>query len=122
MGKSLVLIVDDDTDILRVMKKRLSDAGFKVIEAKNGVESIEQATKHSPDIIIMDIAMPKLDGIGAILKMKALDKTRSIPVIVWTGIQEKDDEVMAKELEVTDYVRKDNIQDLISKIENALNK
>ncbi|MGB3057186.1 MAG: response regulator, partial [Candidatus Omnitrophota bacterium] len=68
MFKPLVLIVDDDVNILRVMRKKLSDAGYDIIEAKNGIESIEQAAKHSPEIIVMDISMPKLDGIGAILK------------------------------------------------------
>ena len=122
MFKPLVLIVDDDVNILRVMRKKLSDAGYDIIEAKNGIESIEQAAKHSPKIIVMDIAMPKLDGIGAILKMKTIDKTRSIPVIVWTGIKEQEDEVMAQELGVIDYVRKDKFPDLIEKIKKALDK
>jgi len=122
MFKPLVLIVDDDVNILRVMRKKLSDAGYDIIEAKNGIESIEQATKYSPKIIVMDISMPKLDGIGAILKMKTLDKTRSIPIIVWTGIKEQEDEVIAQELGVVDYVRKDNFPDLIEKIKKTLNK
>lgn len=121
MSKFKVLVVDDDEDILFALERILSKANYKVFKAMSGKESIEQAKKFSPDIIVMDIMMPELDGIATILKMKGIKETRSIPIIILTAVKEEDDEILAKNLGVVDYIRKTSqMEELIAKIEKAL--
>jgi len=79
-----VLIVDDDEAILALQREILSDAKYKVFKARNGRECIDQAKKFSPDIIVLDVMMPELDGIATLLKLKSIKDTRFIPVIMCT--------------------------------------
>ncbi|MDP8298654.1 MAG: response regulator [Candidatus Tantalella remota] len=117
-----VLVVDDDEDTLLVYDRMLSREGYRVIKARNGKESLEVAAKDLPDVIIMDIMMPKADGISSILKLKTNEGTRGIPVIVSTSVEEADDRVTAENLGVAGYVvKKADMQSLISKIEEVLN-
>ncbi|MFC1480142.1 PleD family two-component system response regulator [Candidatus Omnitrophota bacterium] len=124
MKKYTVLVVDDEEITLHVIKKILENARYRVVLAKNGKEALQQAKKYSPDVIIMDIMMPELDGISSILKMKAYTETKSIPIIVCTIVKEEDDKIIAQNLGAVDYIRKDqmNSKDLIEKIERALKK
>ena len=119
----LILVVDDDEDTLLVYEKTLSRAGYEVIMARNGKESVQMAKKESPDVIIMDIMMPEADGISSILRLKADDTTRDIPVIVATSVEETDDRITAENLGVAGYiVKRSNMDTLITKIEGVLKK
>ena len=121
--KNKVLVVDDDADTLLVYEKTLSGAGYKVFKARNGEESLEQAKKYQPDIIIMDIMMPKADGISSILKLKGNERTSSIPVIVATSVEEMEDRTVADNLGVAGYfVKRANMDQIIRKIEEILEK
>ncbi len=121
--KKKILVVDDEPDFLKVITMRLKANNYEVITATNGKECIEQAKKSSPDIIIMDIMMPELDGIATILKLRTFPQTRSIPVIVCTAVKESEDEIVAQNLQVADYFRKtSDTKNLITKIERVLNK
>ena len=118
-----ILVVDDDEDTLLVYEKTLSRAGYEVIMARNGKESVQMAKKESPDVIIMDIMMPEADGISSILRLKADDTTRGIPVIVATSVEETDDRITAENLGVAGYiVKRSNMDTLITKIEGVLKK
>jgi CheY-like chemotaxis protein len=81
----LVLVVDDFQDNREMYAEYLSYCGFRVIEAKNGKEAIEQAFAQSPNVIIMDLSLPVMDGWEATRRLKADRRTRSIPVIALTG-------------------------------------
>ena len=116
-----VLIVDDDEAILALQREILSDAKYKVFKARNGRKCIEQAKKFSPDIIVLDVMMPELDGIATLLKLKSIKETRFIPVIMCTAVKEEEDEVVARNLGVADYVRKTpRMEGLIVKIKKVL--
>ncbi len=118
-----VLLVDDEPDYLKIIKRRLEANNYQVTTATNGRESIEQAKKVLPDIIIMDIMMPELDGIAAILKLRFIKETRSIPVIVCTAVKENEDEIVARSLGVAGYIRKaSEMEGLVKKIEEVLSK
>ena len=118
-----ILVVDDDEDTLLVYEKTLSKAGYQVIMARNGKESLVRAKKDSPDVIIMDIMMPEADGISSILRLKADDATRNIPVIVATSVEETDVRITAENLGVAGYiVKRSNMDALITKIEGVLKK
>ena len=119
--KIKILVVDDDEDTLLVYDKNLSKAGYKVLKARNGQESLEKAKKNLPDVIIMDIMMPEADGISSILKLKTSEDTRNIPVIVSTSVEEAEDRVTAQNLGVAGYiVKKADMKTLTDKIEEVL--
>jgi two-component system cell cycle response regulator DivK len=81
----LVLVVDDFQDNREMYAEYLAYCGFRVIEAKNGKEAIEQAFAQSPNVIIMDLSLPVMDGWEATRRLKADGRTKSIPVIALTG-------------------------------------
>ena len=83
--KPIVLVVDDFADNREMYSEYLSFSGYEVIEAKNGKEAIEAAQERMPDIIIMDLSLPVMDGWEATRRLKASDRTRGIPVVALTG-------------------------------------
>jgi CheY-like chemotaxis protein len=87
-----VLIVDDDEDLLQVLGKRLTTEGYSVITAANGRDAIALAESQAPDIILLDILMPRMDGGQVMAELKEHPATRSIPVILLTAILSKAEE------------------------------
>ncbi len=83
--KKKILIVDDDASIVRLLSLRLQAKNYEVFNAYDGLECVSIASKEVPDIILMDIKMPRCDGIGAFEKLLQLDTTRNIPVIFMTA-------------------------------------
>lgn len=81
----LVLVVEDYQDAREMYAEYLRFAGFRVAEARNGIEALEKASSLSPDIILMDLALPRMDGWEATRRLKADDRTRAIPVVALTG-------------------------------------
>ncbi len=121
--KYKVLVVDDDEDMHLLYDKILRDAKYKVFKARNGKECIEQVSKIAPDVIIMDIMMPEMDGIETVLKLRGRDETRSIPIVMCTAVKEEEDEIISRNLGVADYCRKTpQMEDLLIKIERILKR
>jgi CheY-like chemotaxis protein len=87
---ALVLLVDDEAGILDIYGEVLTDAGFRVVFAVSGPEAIDQARAHKPDVIVMDLKMPGLDGYETTRRLKANRRTRSIPVVAFTGAEHDD--------------------------------
>ena len=83
--KPLVLVVEDYQDAREMYVAYLQFSGYRVAEATNGVEAIEQANQLLPDIILMDLALPKMDGWEATRRLKSEDRTRNIPIVALTG-------------------------------------
>lgn len=83
-----VLIVDDDTDLRESIAELLSNYGCKVFEAQDGVEAIEQFKKTSPDFTLMDICMPKMDGISAVEKI-CTERNPNAKIVFMSGINEQ---------------------------------
>ena len=81
----LVLVVEDYQDAREMYAAYLEFSGYRVAEATNGVEALEQAHKLRPDIILMDLALPKMDGWEATRRLKADARTRAIPIVALTG-------------------------------------
>lgn len=118
-----VLVVDDDEDMLLLLEKILSDAKYKISKARDGKEGIERAKSIHPDVIVMDIMMPELDGIAAVFKLKSIEETRSIPIIMCTAVKEEEDEIVARNLGVADYIRKTpQMEGLVDKIKRILSE
>ncbi|MDP2044295.1 MAG: response regulator [Candidatus Omnitrophota bacterium] len=116
-----ILIVDDDENIIQTLKMRLEANGYKIFTASNGVEGLEQAKEVGPDLILLNIMMPQLDGIMTTLKLKGIGRTKSIPVIIMTGIKEKEEMVLARHVGAADYITKPFEHDeLLKKISKLL--
>ena len=103
MDQQKILVVDDDKEILFSMSKLLEYDGFHVIQAKNGIEALEQCEKEKPDLIILDIMMPKLDGIAALMKIREVSH---IPVIILSAKTQDQDKVYGLTMGADDYISK----------------
>lgn len=87
-----ILIVDDEKKIRELLEMRLSSEGYEVIQAKDGEEGVSQALAHHPDLIIMDVMMPKMDGAQAVGILAEDPRTKEIPVIFLTSMITKEEE------------------------------
>jgi twitching motility two-component system response regulator PilH len=84
-----VLVVDDDVDIRKVVLKLVEKSGYEAIEAKNGVEGMGKVREHKPDLIILDMLMPKESGVRMYHELKTEESLKDIPVIVLSAIPKK---------------------------------
>ncbi|MBF5043853.1 MULTISPECIES: response regulator [Myxococcaceae] len=84
-NKPLVLVVDDYADAREMYAEYLEFSGFRVAEAKNGAEALDKAFALTPDVILMDLSLPVMDGWEATRRLKADERTRAIPVVALTG-------------------------------------
>ena len=98
-----ILVVDDENNIVDIIAFNLKNEGYEVVCAFDGEEGIELAKKHEPDLMILDIMMPKLDGLAVCKKVR---ETSTVPIIMLTAKAEEVDKVLALELGADDYVTK----------------
>ena len=80
--KPKILIIDDEADLLETMRYRLESAGFDVITAQDGSSGIDKAKEAKPDLIILDIMMPGIDGFETLKKLKEASSTKKIPTVI----------------------------------------
>lgn len=106
MARIKLLIVEDDTDILLLLKYNLEVAGFEVVTAKDGYTALSLARQHQPDLILLDLMIPDLDGFEVCKDLKRSTKTSMIPVIILTARGEEVDRIVGLELGADDYVVK----------------
>jgi DNA-binding response OmpR family regulator len=103
MEKQKILVVDDDKEILFSMSKLLEYEGFEVWNAGDGLEALDALEKAAPDLIILDIMMPKLDGIAALMKIR---ESSHIPVIILSAKTQDSDKVYGLTMGADDYICK----------------
>jgi DNA-binding response OmpR family regulator len=106
MKKGKVLVVDDEVNITQILEFSIGSEGFEVITAQNGEEAIEKARREQPDLIILDVMMPKIDGYEACRILKANPLTRNIPVVLLTAKGRDIDKRLGMEVGATDYIVK----------------
>jgi two-component system alkaline phosphatase synthesis response regulator PhoP len=105
--KFKILVVDDEKDIVDLLKYNLEkEKEFEVITALNGREAIEQAAKNKPDLMLLDIMMPEINGFDVCKKIKSSPVTSNIPVIFLTAKENEIDEIIGLELGADDYIQK----------------
>ncbi|GJD18457.1 two-component hybrid sensor and regulator [Rivularia sp. IAM M-261] len=102
----LILIVDDTPTNLDVISEALSDAGFDVAIATSGERALQQLERRLPDVILLDVMMPGIDGFETCRRLKVNSKTSDIPVIFMTALSDTDSKVQALELGAVDYITK----------------
>ena len=124
-AEAKVLVVDDDPDILALLEEALSFHGYEVLAAENGHEALDQVARYSPDLILLDLKMPGIDGYEVIRRLKADESTRHIPVIVITAspVDKQRDRVRVMGMGATEYVTKPlSIEFLIDEIKQAMSE
>ncbi|HWC75561.1 MAG TPA: response regulator, partial [Gemmatimonadales bacterium] len=103
---SKVLLVDDEDSLRKVMRDLLERDGYVVAEARDGVQALDQVDRVGPDIIVLDLNLPGLDGYGVLSHLRSRPATANIPVIVLTAKGDEDNEVRVFELGADDFLTK----------------
>jgi DNA-binding response OmpR family regulator len=122
MDKKKILVVDDETGLVEIIRMRLKQEGYDVVTAGDGEEGLKKARNDKPDLILLDVSMPKMTGEEVLAKLKADNSTKEIPVIMITAMSEVDDIVkyMTKG-GAKDYIVKPFMtEDFLTKIYGAL--
>lgn len=101
-----ILVVDDEPDILNLLEYNLKRAGFQALLAKDGPEAIEAAKANRPDLVLLDIMLPDMEGTEVLRRLKSMEATASIPVIMLTAKGEEVDKIVGFELGAEDYITK----------------
>jgi two-component system alkaline phosphatase synthesis response regulator PhoP len=119
-----ILVVEDEEILLTALSEELKQEGFNVIGAHDGIEGVEMAMSEKPSIILLDLVMPRLDGIGALKQIKENDATRDIPVVILTNLSDYDKVSDALSLGAMDYLVKANyrLEELVTKIKSILDR
>ena len=101
-----VLLVEDEDVLRRVMKDLLEREGYTIIEARDGVQALDEVDRQAPDVVILDLNLPGLDGYGVLQQIRSRPATRHIPVMVLTAKGDEDNEVRVFELGADDFITK----------------
>ena len=118
--KKTVLIVDDEKMILNLLSHNLTKEGYNVIEAVDGMEAIEIAQNNKPDLILLDVMLPKMDGLTVCKRIKSL---MNVPILMVTAKDEELDKIVGLELGADDYITKPfSIRELLARVKANLRK
>ncbi len=101
-----ILIVDDEPAIRQMLNDLLKNEGFSVLEAADGKKGLDEAKKHVPDLVVLDVNMPKMDGFKVLENLKKDKKTRDIPVIMLTSKSSQEDITQGIQLYADKYIPK----------------
>lgn len=116
----VILVVDDDKDIVGAIAKLLEMEGYKVIKAYDGLEALEKLTENSIQLILIDVMMPKLDGLSTMMKIRA---TENIPILVLSAKSEDTDKVLGLSMGADDYITKPyNPMELVARVRSNLRR
>ena len=119
----LVLVADDDPDILSLVTLRLERDGYEVIGAPDGERAVEEALERTPDLALIDVSMPKLDGYEVTQRLRQHEPTSAIPIILLTARVQDSDVARGIEVGADDYVKKPfSTADLRTRVQAALGR
>ena len=121
MSKWRILIIDDEPDIVVLLSKGFEAHGYEVLKAANGWDGLALARMEKPDLILLDYLMPKMDGPTTLASLKVMKETRSIPVVVLTGVSGKEHVTEALRSGASDYIVKPfDLNALLRRISDVL--
>jgi two-component system, OmpR family, response regulator MtrA len=121
--KPTILVADDEEDVRELVTYRLTRSGYQVIGAGDGMEAFELATERTPDLMVLDVMMPKLDGYELTRRVRAEAALRSIPVILLTARSQETDVDRGFEVGADDYLRKPfNPDELVARVRAVLGR
>lgn len=120
--KASILLVEDDNFLVDIYQKKMEMEGFKVGTCDNGEKCLVSVKKKKPDLILLDILLPKLDGFAVLEKLKSDPATKDIPVLLLTNLGQKDDVQKGLDLGAVDYLIKAHFKpsEIMDKIKKVL--
>lgn len=122
MPKNKILVIDDESEIIDMLTVVLKARNYTVISALDGQRGIERVKKDRPDLILLDILMPGTDGYSVCTKLKTDKETKNIPVIILSGMDEREAIIKCHNLGADDYIVKPfNLTTLLTKIRKFTN-
>lgn len=117
------MIIDDEVDLTNMAKIQLELSGFTVDVAYNGTDGLKRISEFFPDLILLDIIMPDMDGFQVLQKLREKEKTAKIPVVMFTTCSQKEDKEKAYLLGAIDYLTKPvNLSNLGKQVMNVIEK
>lgn len=117
-----ILIVEDDPLIVKIYTTRLTADGYEVSSAENGEDGLKLAEQNPPDLVVLDIMMPRMDGFAVLGKLRANPQMKQIPIIVYSNLAQEEEIKRAKESGATEFVIKANVTptEMVAKIKQYL--
>jgi len=123
MVKENLLIIEDDPDIVELMQYNLEREGYRVMSAEDGEVGLREAAQRKPDLVLLDLMLPGIDGLSVCRELKQAETTRQIPVIMVTAKGEETDVVTGLELGADDYVVKPfSPRELVARVRAVLRR
>jgi two-component system alkaline phosphatase synthesis response regulator PhoP len=123
MKPKKILVVDDEVDLVETVRFPLEMEGFDVLISYNGEDALNQARKEKPDLIILDLMLPKLDGYKVCRLLKFDERYKHIPILMLTAKTQEKDKILGKETGADEYITKPFEMDvLMEKVKAYLNK
>jgi DNA-binding response OmpR family regulator len=121
--KANILVVDDEPDLLELIETNFRAAGFNIVSAANGREALRQAKALKPQLILLDVMLPELDGLEVCKMLRSDPATRSIPIVMLTARAAEIDRVLGLELGADDYITKPfSVRELILRVKKLLQR
>ncbi|MGI6370106.1 MAG: response regulator [Ignavibacteria bacterium] len=106
MKKPLIMVVDDNKITTKLLHRYLDANGYEAVEAYDGQECLDKLNDYSPDAIVLDVMMPRLDGYQTVERIKASDKTKHIPVVIVTALNDVQNQIKAIDAGADDFLSK----------------
>ena len=121
MSKKRILVVDDEVDLVETVRFSLELEGYDVLVADNGEEALNQARKENPDLILLDLMLPKLDGYKVCRLLKFDERYKHIPILMLTAKTQEKDKATGMETGANEYITKPfEMDELMKKVKNYL--
>ena len=122
MKKKRILIVEDENNLLKVLKEKFVSEGYEVLGAGDGATGLQHALTEKPDLILLDIVMPIMDGMTMLKKLRADDWGKDVPIILLTNLNSADKVADALEKKVYDYLVKADwtLSDVVKKVKERI--
>lgn len=117
-----ILIIEDDNFLREIIVRKLAKEGFEIVEAVDGEEGINKAKKENPDLIVLDLILPTLDGFEVLAKLKEDSETSSVPVMILSNLGQKGEIEQGLRLGAIDYLVKANFTpaEIVNKVKKNL--
>ena len=124
MKKIKILLIEDDTFLLNMYATKFELEGYEIISADDGEKALKAVGKEKPDIILLDILLPKMDGFEVLQELKKNEETKAVPVILLTNLSQRDDVEKGLALGAVDYLIKAHFMptEVVEKIKKILSE
>lgn len=119
-----ILFIEDDPLIVKIYTTRLTADGYQVLSAENGEEGLRVAKTEIPDLVVLDIMMPRVDGFGVLEKLRAHEQMKTKPILVYSNLGQEEEIERAKKMGATEFIIKANLSptEMVEKIKHYLVK